>query len=410
MAQATGRPCRQVRAPGRGRHRQGQCRGPVTVRRDPARDPGRGGRGRPEQRRDRGHRDGRRRRSGSDSFCPDRPGRHLGTGCPGTGPGPDPGRCHGPGGQRRARTSRDGRRCDARDRRVRCPRQRRPRCPDDPGGPAPPPRARPLARPDPGHRRRRSDHPRRRPAGGGVDPDRFASTGRGRWAERLLGAGGSSRGAQDRDHTPGRRPNRIPRRRRRSPAADDPDAQGRRRADDPRPGGAARLCPHGGGRERPGACPRDRQARIPDARGDLAKLRSVRGQGGGRCPPPLPGVQRPLDGAGPPREAAHPHGCRRRGRRWPPRPGRARRRPALDQRTQSGDRGRRRARPCRQAPPRGLRREHLHRRQHRLVRLEPDDADHQRPGGRDPDDGGDHQAAGRPRAPPRATSSPSARS
>ena len=55
------------------------------------------------------------------------------------------------------------------------------------------------------------------------------------------------------------------------------------------------------------------------------------------------------------------------------------------------------ARPRRQAPARRLRRQHVHHRQHRLVRLEPDDADHQRPRGRDPDHGGDHQAAGRAR-------------
>ena len=60
-------------------------------------------------------------------------------------------------------------------------------------------------------------------------------------------------------------------------------------------------------------------------------------------------------------------------------------------------------RPCRQAPPRRLRRQHVHGRQHRLVRLEPDDADHQRAGSRDPDDGGHHQAPGRPSRRPRAT-------
>ena len=51
------------------------------------------------------------------------------------------------------------------------------------------------------------------------------------------------------------------------------------------------------------------------------------------------------------------------------------------------------ARPGRQAQARRLRREHVHHRQHRLVRLEPDDADHQRPRGRHPDHGGDHQAS-----------------
>ena len=63
------------------------------------------------------------------------------------------------------------------------------------------------------------------------------------------------------------------------------------------------------------------------------------------------------------------------------------------------DRRRRGPGPCRQAQARRLRRQHVHHRQHRLVRLQPHDADHQRPRGRDPDDGGDHQAPGRPATP-----------
>ena len=53
---------------------------------------------------------------------------------------------------------------------------------------------------------------------------------------------------------------------------------------------------------------------------------------------------------------------------------------------------------------------HVHDRQHRLVRLEPDDADHQRARGRDPDHGGDHEASRRASRRRKATSSPSARS
>ena len=60
MAEAARRPRRQVRTARRGRHRQGQRRGAVAVRGDPARDPGRGGRDGPQQRRDRRDRDGRR--------------------------------------------------------------------------------------------------------------------------------------------------------------------------------------------------------------------------------------------------------------------------------------------------------------------------------------------------------------
>ena len=52
-----------------------------------------------------------------------------------------------------------------------------------------------------------------------------------------------------------------------------------------------------------------------------------------------------------------------------------------------------------QAPHRRLRRRHVHHRQHRLARLEPRDADHQRAGGRHHHDGGDHQARRRHREP-----------
>ena len=52
---------------------------------------------------------------------------------------------------------------------------------------------------------------------------------------------------------------------------------------------------------------------------------------------------------------------------------------------------------------------HVHGRQHRLDRLDPDDAHHQRAGGRHPDHGGHRQAAGRHRDAGRATSSASAR-
>ena len=60
---------------------------------------------------------------------------------------------------------------------------------------------------------------------------------------------------------PGGRPDRVPGRRRRSPAADDPDAQGHRGADDPRPGRAPRLRPHGGRRDARSSAP----ARRPSA-------------------------------------------------------------------------------------------------------------------------------------------------
>ena len=64
VAQAAGRPCREVRAARRGDHGQGQRRGPVAVRGVAPRDPGRGRRDGPQQRRDRRHRDRRRGATG----------------------------------------------------------------------------------------------------------------------------------------------------------------------------------------------------------------------------------------------------------------------------------------------------------------------------------------------------------
>ena len=73
MAQAARRPRRQVRAPARGHHRQGQRRGPLAVRGHPDGDPRPGGRDRPQRGRDRGHRHRRR----GDRPGGARAGRHL---------------------------------------------------------------------------------------------------------------------------------------------------------------------------------------------------------------------------------------------------------------------------------------------------------------------------------------------
>ena len=65
-----------------------------------------------------------------------------------------------------------------------------------------------------------------------------------------------------------RRADRVPRGCRRSPPADDQDAQGDRGADDPGARGPARVRPHGGRRHQPGARPRDaRSATTRPARG-----------------------------------------------------------------------------------------------------------------------------------------------
>ena len=64
LAQAAGRHRREVRAAARGDHRQGQRRGSIALRRCAQGDPRPGGRHGPEQRRDRGDRDGRGRGSG----------------------------------------------------------------------------------------------------------------------------------------------------------------------------------------------------------------------------------------------------------------------------------------------------------------------------------------------------------
>ena len=152
-------------------------------------------------------------------------------------------------------------------------------------------------RADPGHRWRWPDHPRRRPAGRRIDPDGLARTGRRRAVRTGLGPA-------RRRHRPRRRPrctlpagapDRVPGGRRRSPRPDDPDAQGHRRPDDPRPGRAARVRPDGGRRHEPGPVPRAQQARLPGPRGICPQLRAVRRQGLGRGAQAQPDLQRPLD-------------------------------------------------------------------------------------------------------------------
>ena len=122
----------------------------------------------------------------------------------------------------------------------------------------------------------------------------------------------------------------FPDRRGRSPRADDPDAQGHRRPDDPRPRGPARVRAHGGRRHglvkaREGA-KRDYQAR----EGISLSYVPFVVKAGRRCAQALSGLQRPLDRAGPRRQAPHQHGRRRSRGRWPARAGRPRRGPALD--------------------------------------------------------------------------------
>ena len=78
------------------------------------------------------------------------------------------------------------------------------------------------------------------------------------------------------------RDRRLPGRRRRSPPADDPDAQGHRGPDDARAPGAARLRPDGGRRDAPHGRPRGGQEGVSGEGRHLAELRAVRRQGRGR--------------------------------------------------------------------------------------------------------------------------------
>ena len=166
----------------------------------------------------------------------------------------------------------------------------------------------------------------------------------------------------------------------------------------------ARLRPDGGRRDPPRPPPRARQARLPGQGGDLALA---------TCPFVVkasadalkrnPDVQRPLDRAGPARQAPDQHRRRGRGGRGAHRPRHPRRGPALDPRPQPRHHGRRQPCPREQAPPRRLRRRHVHGGQHGLPRHQPRDADPQRARGGHRDDGGDHQAPGRGQRPATAT-------
>ena len=452
MAQAAGRHGREVRAAARSHHGQGQRRGPVTVRGRPQGDPGRRGRDRPEQRRDRHHRDGRRGRRRARQrpwrsrrkAVPRRKGRPRSSRA-------TPMRPAGP----RVRPARTSRRRPKRNVPRRRPplrprpaplRRRRPLPAAAPAAAAPAAQAAPTAtaaastgdpdaRMTPAVRRLLREHALR--------PDQIVGTGGGGRITRddvlavvesirtggtpavpvMAQGNGATAPAACGPHLPqptgpgratgphaGRRPDRVPRGRRRGPPPDDPDAQGHRRADDPGARGPACVRAHGGRRDEPRQGTREGQARLPGPRGHLAELRALRDQGRGRGPARFPGIQRPLDGERGARQAPRPHGRRGRRRRRAPRAGRPRRRPAEHQRPEPGDRRCRGSGTGGQAEAGRLRRKHLHDRQHRLVRLEPHDADHQRAGGRDPHDGGDHQAPGRPGRRRTATSSRSGRS
>ena len=201
-------------------------------------------------------------------------------------------------------------------RRRRDRRQRRPRCPHDPGRPSSAPRARP-------ERRTRSSGT----GGGGriTRDDVLAVVETIRTGRRGPGARHGAAAAATPSEAPppprgGPAPAPAPARPSRSPPGADevllPMTQMRKGIAAQmtralaRP---ARVRPHGGRRHQPRQGPRARQARLPGPRGHLAQLRPVRHQGRGRRAAALPVVQRPLDRAGPPGQAADPHG--RRGRR-----------------------------------------------------------------------------------------------
>ena len=106
----------------------------------------------------------------------------------------------------------------------------------------------------------------------------------------------------------------FPRRRRRGPPADDPDAQGHRGPDDPGPRGPARLRPHGGRRERARARPRG----APSATTRRARASSLSYvpfviKAAVEALKQHPTFNAHWTDAGHPRQAAHQHG--RRGRR-----------------------------------------------------------------------------------------------
>ena len=144
---------------------------------------------------------------------------------------PHPGRRRRSGGERRAWPTRDGRRGvriagrhghrNARS----AARDRRSRRADDPGRPSPPARARPLAGADLRDRWWRPDHPRGRAQGRRDHPDRWLGTGRLTRACLRAGSTGTGQRPGRARSTPGprrdarRRPDRLPGRRRRSPAS-----------------------------------------------------------------------------------------------------------------------------------------------------------------------------------------------
>ena len=106
----------------------------------------------------------------------------------------------------------------------------------------------------------------------------------------------------------------LPGGRRRSPPADDPDAQGHRRPDDPGAGDPPCLRPDGGRCHGPRPAARQAQARVPRGQRPLPELRPVRRQGDRRGAPAQPDVQCQLDRRRPAGQAALQHRGRR-GRR-----------------------------------------------------------------------------------------------
>ena len=264
---------RQVRAAARGHHGQGQRRGPVAVRGRAEGDPRRGGSDRPEQRRDRHDRD------------------VGGVGHGYADGGTPPRRRRGPPAAPTARPL-ARRRSDPAARELRQPPRRQP--PSAPASTAPSPATAAAelpgsadARMTPAVRRLLREH--------GLEPALIVGTGGGgritredvldyveaqrtgkavnaqrpAAAEAAPAAPSAPLGARAlRAVRAGavrpacrrplglcrRRParlDRVPRRDRRSPGPDDPDAQGHRGPDDSRPADPARLRAHGGRRHEP---------------------------------------------------------------------------------------------------------------------------------------------------------------
>ena len=160
-----------------------------------------------------------------------------------------------------------------------------------------------------------------------------------RRAPRRRAGSGREPAARPRPATAGEPVDRLPGGRGRGPRPDDPDAQGHRGADDPGAPGARTPTSRWRSTSRTSSSSASARRRATRrARACSLSFVPVRRQGLGRGAQAQPDVQRPLDRAGPARQAPDQHRDRGGGRRRPDRPGHPRRRQPVDPRPQQGDR------------------------------------------------------------------------